>query len=580
MGCTQSTTTAAAAATTDTTSAINTTTDNAITHNNDCSSYYTTPVSVRGNSSKYAIVSNKLPLFNNLPEDIYYVILQYLPISDLKNQSFIIRTLGVTEIIWRERVANTFNLWSSVGYRKIGGIVVSNRTHTLSWKHLFKLRSAQPTALYLQFRMNANEFVVPIKRASQRPRSTSSQSAQDKEEDWFMQITSDRVMGGAAKQRRPPQQRGAINVLRTVARGRKRMRSSRHINHKLRVRRAGAAVTLMIVYLIVGCLLSMCTIGEASSNFQPISLLGNENTLFFGEELCVEDQISGAVMVSTTDATQTNKWAQERMAMSLLYDDNHDETAVKTGDKPKPIIRQANSNDVNAAADARFGTDEKHECKESTYGELTHGTIQMIVDHPSIQMQQKDSFLDLGSGRGATVLQVFLSKHVMLSAGVELSQFRHDQGCQALQRLDEKMRTDTMFHNNNLSSSISLSHDDMFEMNWSQFDVVYVSALCFRKSMMLEILRRLNNDLIEGTRVFSLRPFPLENNTDLDTGSGTLQLVSKVVGRASWGPTSIYIYKRVGGIKIKSRSRTNTGVGNSWIDGDSKSLCFSHLLHV
>ena len=137
-------------------------------------------------------------------------------------------------------------------------------------------------------------------------------------------------------------------------------------------------------------------------------------------------------------------------------------------------------------------------------GELTHGTLQMIINHSYVDIQSNESFLDVGSGRGATALQVALSrKNITLAAGVELSSSRHAQACSALLRLTQLSEKVLLS-----SSSISLVKEDMFAMDWSMFDVVYVSALCFRRSMMLEIQKKLIQEVKPGSRIFSLRAFP------------------------------------------------------------------------
>jgi hypothetical protein len=100
--------------------------------------------------------------------------------------------------------------------------------------------------------------------------------------------------------------------------------------------------------------------------------------------------------------------------------------------------------------------------------------------------------------------------------------------------------------------------------------------------MMLEIKRRLVHDLREGSRVFSLRPFPVSKNDEEEEEevmgdeegrkkikSGSLLLLSKSVGRATWGPTNIYMYERVGGrskkmVEEEQQQDTNLAKRKSW----------------
>ena len=285
----------------------------------------------------------------------------------------------------------------------------------------------------------------------------------------------------------------------------------------------------------------------------------------------MEDPISGVIMVSGTKEgekeeeeeeetiVRDRRWREERLLLSHLY--------PETRSSFSPHHR-ASSEKVNAMMEKRYDRKEKedreeetpHQCKESTYGELTHGTLQMILHHPFIHLSDGESFLDLGSGRGATTMQVAISERKLkYSAGVELSKSRHDEACEALSRWQEVVRkkdflSDAAVATVSPASIVSFQCADMFTVDWTPFDVVYVSALCFRRSMMLEIQRRLIQDLKEGSRIFSLRPFPEEEEEEEKKKHllfGSLLLVSKSVGRATWGPTNVYIYERVGGFPEK-----------------------------
>jgi hypothetical protein len=537
-----------------------------------------------------------------LPVELHSLILDYLSVPELGLQECLqhkpsLSTLLGLSLNWRQRCKRTYSLYSSQGYRKVGGIVVSNRTHTLSWKNLYKLRSHQPNAQFLQFRTSTNDtFVVPIKKASQRPRSCSAQ-----EEQWFLQITSDKVLGGGQGKGgapSPPRRRlRGIDVLRTVARGRKRTRSSKHINHKLRVRRASnntartTRTATNVIVLVMCCVLAASSniwghsllVDAAPSNFERVSRLDSGNTILFGDPMCVEDQISGTIMVSNTMETETaQQWRHERRLLHALYkgsnaglhDDREHNNTAHTENKRHPVVTDTDL--INAKMNARYGTDEPaHECKESTYGELTHGTLQSIIHHPKINLLANESFLDVGSGRGATSIQVVLAKNLTFSAGVELSTARHNQACFALAQLT-KMQGATSFR-----STITFSNDNMFAMDWSMFNVVYVSALCFRRSMMNEIQHKFLVELQEGSRIFSLREFPpLEQNEE---SSPRLVLAGTSVGRATWGPTTVYMYRKVGG-RAKNGKQ---GKGKAWSqsvvldgegDGGSSTMCSYSVL--
>ena len=77
---------------------------------------------------------------------------------------------------------------------------------------------------------------------------------------------------------------------------------------------------------------------------------------------------------------------------------------------------------------------------------------------------------------------------------------------------------------------------------------------------MNEIQHKLLIELQEGSRIFSLREFPpLEQNED---SSPRLVLAGTSVGRATWGPTTVYMYRKVGG-RAKN-GKQGKGKGKAW----------------
>lgn len=69
----------------------------------------------------------------------------------------------------------------------------------------------------------------------------------------------------------------------------------------------------------------------------------------------------------------------------------------------------------------------------ATYGEITYESVQKLLEklHPT----NKDIFMDLGSGFGRMVIQVYLQSKVKESIGVELSRARHNAAVQAKEKL-------------------------------------------------------------------------------------------------------------------------------------------------
>jgi hypothetical protein len=541
-----------------------------------------------------------------LPIELYSLILEFLTVSEIAHQECLHRptlnnALGFKQV-WRQKCQDEFSLYSSQGYRKVGGIVVSNRTHILSWKNLFKLRSSQPKAQYLQYRTSENDtYVIPINRASRKPSTYTTE-----EDQWFVQITSDQVMGsgssgqkGALKRLSQARYHRGIDVIRRAGRGRVKIRSNRHINNKLRIKRANSAsarltssasstnMNLMVSLLLIFMYFTQLDLSAAGSNFEPISIIEGRGgsrdgfgSMLFGDQLCLEEPISGARLISSLefkDRITERKWREERELVQRLYVD-------KIAENAETVENSISNNIIDNQMNQRYGTNEPpHECRESTYGELTHGSLQHIINHSYINILENESFLDLGSGRGATPIQVALSKNIVLSAGVELSKKRHNQACNSIKNL-KIMKPDNMI----LKSTIIFSNEDMFTMDWTPFNVVYVSALCFRSSMMLEIKNRLVDELTDGSRVFSLREFPRENEKIESIDEPRLVLQGKQIARATWGPTTVYMYRKIGGDDFMSDNRSRHSDRKererkkenrkSWkIQKNERGICSTHL---
>ena len=349
--------------------------------------------------SKYAVESTTLPAttpsrnqlhLHYLPIELYALIFQYVETPDvgcqdcLQHKSF--NNQMNLHLVWRQKCEQEYQLYSPIGYRKIGGIVVSNRTHELTWKDLYKLRTRLPTAQYLQFRTSSNDnYVVPIKQASRRP--TPKRSSNSPEEQWFLQITSDKVLGKNAHSgasgnragfgrgsppRRAPQRLRGIDVLRTVARGRKRLRSTRHINNKLRVRRstspalsAAHTVLVMLCIFVVGLLHDPVDAGVSTTTTM------HGSNLLIGEDVCMTDPITHNVVVSNIDRRHAHAYRSERTLVQSLFANNannaNNTRAMSALVPPSASDHTMAGKKVNQAADLRYGTHETaHECSEST----------------------------------------------------------------------------------------------------------------------------------------------------------------------------------------------------------------------
>ena len=81
--------------------------------------------------------------------------------------------------------------------------------------------------------------------------------------------------------------------------------------------------------------------------------------------------------------------------------------------------------------------------RAAVYGEITADGFQKLAQH--IGLDCADSFIDLGSGEGAIVLQAASEYGVTCSMGVELSPSRHQAALSALTRFPAAVRARSTF---------------------------------------------------------------------------------------------------------------------------------------
>lgn len=126
-----------------------------------------------------------------------------------------------------------------------------------------------------------------------------------------------------------------------------------------------------------------------------------------------------------------------------------------------------------------------------TYGELTReGMIKML--HGTNTNNKR--FYDLGSGFGKTVIYGALDHDFTKCIGIELAEERHNTAVLAKNKLK--------FENKNKIKLINGSFMNP-SINLSNADIIWVSSLCFPNEIMTKLSKKLNNQLKQGTIVFS-----------------------------------------------------------------------------
>lgn len=172
---------------------------------------------------------------------------------------------------------------------------------------------------------------------------------------------------------------------------------------------------------------------------------------------------------------------------------------------------------------------------ESAYGEVTpHGAVQMIR---AMNATPGERYYDIGAGTGKTVILAWLLG--LHAAGIELSEARWWESCQAVMRL-RKLRNAGrgVFMDENEELEFIKGSFDSFD--FSDADIIFVDNLLWEETTIgqlesaLELLR-------VGARIASAKPLrssylALRNTVTLDTSwaeHGTIFQIYEHVGQAS-----------------------------------------------
>jgi hypothetical protein len=137
-----------------------------------------------------------------------------------------------------------------------------------------------------------------------------------------------------------------------------------------------------------------------------------------------------------------------------------------------------------------------------TYGEITYDSLQTLIN--DLDFGPQDIFVDLGSGVGKVVTQVYLNTPVKEALGYELADTRYNGALQARQMLEdrgmiEKGRKIAFFNDNMLNAKLK------GKVKGNGKFVVYTCSTCFSPELMHGIGQMLSK-LKPGLIFMSLKP--------------------------------------------------------------------------
>ena len=162
---------------------------------------------------------------------------------------------------------------------------------------------------------------------------------------------------------------------------------------------------------------------------------------------------------------------------------------------------------------------------DRTYGEILFSGVEKILK--KITITDHDIFLDLGSGLGKVVLQVFMQTQVCKSIGIEINPQLHNSALKIIEKFQTKYAA-------NSTRELHLICADFLETEILAATVILIGSPCYSAKLLAKIEKKIIN-LEHLHTIVSLKPL-------LNLQNFSFKQVFKVEG--SWDDALCYIYQK------------------------------------
>ncbi len=161
------------------------------------------------------------------------------------------------------------------------------------------------------------------------------------------------------------------------------------------------------------------------------------------------------------------------------------------------------------------------------YGELYYYSLEKLL--PYLKITENDHFLDIGSGFGKVVFQVFLTTNALSVTGIEINK----QRCTISQQVKIKIKQQIpdAFNNRHLN----LWQDDFLEHDFlNPINIIYVCSAIFSLDLLTAMEAKINN-MNTVQKVVSFRKLPNLHH---------FIITQKLFLHTTWDKAACYIYSR------------------------------------
>lgn len=168
---------------------------------------------------------------------------------------------------------------------------------------------------------------------------------------------------------------------------------------------------------------------------------------------------------------------------------------------------------------------EKNRSIPKTYGEILYPAMDKLLS--AVEFSSQDIFIDLGSGLGKIVIQVFLRTEVKAAIGIEIMPRLHHQALTAAARVREDLPT---FYEQ--ARKLEFILGDFLNTSLDEASIILLGSPCFSPRMLARIANMINEKK-QIRLVLSLRPL---------IHLQRLKFIKAMRIEGSWDTTLCYIY--------------------------------------
>lgn len=166
------------------------------------------------------------------------------------------------------------------------------------------------------------------------------------------------------------------------------------------------------------------------------------------------------------------------------------------------------------------------------YGELYYYSFVKLLKY--LQITEKDHFLDIGSGLGKIVFQVFLTTDAASVTGIEINNNRYIIANKIKDTISRQLPDLFIFNNLNNFRSLNLINGDFLKHDFNHINIIYVCSTVFSLELLNTIAEKINT-MQNVKKIISFRKLAKLERFDL---------TKKIFVHGTWDYTTCYLYCR------------------------------------